>query len=144
MSREEFSKKIETLYQSYFERTISDDKEGHPQLENYTNCALITMQDDNLQSEIKRVNKYFNKIKLSEYQQAEYEKALIYQLHYVLTEGDFSNMSGYDMVTNTFTSMKELSRRVLAPRAKTILTNAGLMYRAIGGSDGYWERRRRF
>lgn len=146
MNREEYVNQIENLFQQYFEKTLSSMIEGHPQFDGYTNCALVTMQDDVLQTEIKRRNKYFNKLKLSEnkYQQSEYNRALIYQLHYVLTEGDFSNMSGYDMPTNTFTPQKELSNRTLSPMAKNILTNAGLMCRVVGGSDGYWERRRRF
>ena len=146
MNREEYAKGIEDLFHQYFEKTLSSMIEGHPQFDGYTNCALITMHDEVLQAEIKRRNKYFNKSKLfeNEYLLKEYDKALIYQLHYVLTEGDFSNMSGYDMPTNTFTPQKELASRTLAPMARTILTNAGLMCRAVGGSDGYWERRRRY
>lgn len=143
IDREEYAREIEDLFLGYFEKTLSSMIEEHPQFDGYTNCAFIAMQDDTLCSEIKLRNKYFNKRNLQGCQLSEYNKALIYQLHYVLTEGDFSNMSGYDMPTNTFTPQKELANRVLSPRAKTILTNAGLMCRVIGGGNsGYYPFRR--
>lgn len=144
IDREEYAREIEDLFLGYFEKTLSSMIEEHPQFDGYTNCALIAMQDDTLQAEIKRRNKYFNKNELYGYQLSEYNKALIYQLHYVLTEGDFSNMSGYDMPTNTFTPQKELANRVLSPRAKTILTNAGLMCRVIGGGNSWYYPFRRW
>lgn len=146
MNKEEYAEEIEDLFQQTFEKTLSSMIEQHPQFDGYTTCALVGLQDDILQSEIKRRNKYFSKSRLVEsvYQTAEYNRALVYQLHYVLTEGDFSNMSGYDMTTNTFTAQNELAARTLSPRAKMILTCAGLLCRVVGGSDSYWERRRRF
>ena len=141
MNREEYAKKIEDLFTSFFEKTLSDMLGGNPQFKDFTNCAFITLQDDLLQAFVKSYNLYFNKAEMSELQSAEYDKALIYQMLYVLTEGDFRLISGYDLVTNSMINKSELEKRYISPMAKMTLTNAGLLYRA-GSRETFifWRR----
>lgn len=138
----EFIKKIENLFQKYYEKTVSELREVHPQFGGMTNTALIQIQDDYLISEIRSRNSLFNVGKLSAYQNEEYEKALIQQLFYVLTEGDFRTMSGYDIVSNTFLPQNEMKKRYICSAAKQTLTNAGLFYPAMNGGVGRSFRRR--
>ncbi len=128
-----FIKIIENEFQKYYEKTIGEMRENHPQFGNLTNAAVIRMQDDYLTSEIKCRNVNFKLDKLSAYQRAEYNKALIQQLFYVLTEGDFRMMSGFDVTNNSFTQKSDLEKRYMSPSAKQTLTAAGLFYSALNG-----------
>lgn len=129
--REKLATVIEEFYLSFFERTLSTDLQGHPQFGKYTNCAFITMQDQALTAEIRRRNPTFDREKLSEYQQNEYNTALIQQMLYVLSEGDYRLMSGFDITTNTVIPKKEMKQRELAPLALSTLKAAGLLYPGI-------------
>ncbi len=135
MRDNKFTADIENQFQAYYETTISSLKDNHPQLGNLTNAAVIRMQDDYLTSEIKSRNTNFNLEKLSEFQRSEYNKALVQQIFYVLTEGDFRMMSGYDITANNFAAKSELEKRYMAPAAKQTLTSAGLFYSALNGGS---------
>lgn len=133
MRDKKFIKEIESLFQQFYETTISTLKENHPQLAGTANGALIRMQDDILSVYIKRRNSRINLDTLSEYQSSEYNKALICQIYYVLNEGDFYGLSGYDVTNNTFSSSEELGKRAIARIAKDTLAAAGLLYPAANG-----------
>ncbi len=133
MRKTEFIRKIENEFQKNYEKTVGEMRENHPQFGNLTNAAVIGMQDDYLTSEIKCRNVNFKLEKLSEYQCAEYNKALVQQLFYVLTEGDFRMMSGFDVVNNSFTQKSDLEKRYMSPSARQTLTAAGLLYSALNG-----------
>lgn len=144
MRERQFIREIENEFQSYYETTISEMKEGHPQFGRMTNTAIVNIQDDLVAAEIKRRNAYFNRETLSDYQNAEYHKALVQQIFYVLTEGDFHMMSGFDVTTNSYAQKKDLKERYLAPAAEETLTAAGLFYSALnGGFDGRFCRHRK-
>lgn len=132
----DFIKEIEKLFQQYYEKTVWELRSGHPQFASLTNTAVIRMQDDYLLSEISARNPHFKSETLTEFQKTEYGKALVQQIFYALTEGDFCLMSGYDVVNNTFAENKELERRYISPAAKRTLTAAGLFYSAISGGRG--------
>lgn len=131
----EFLKGIEKEFQKYYEKSIEDLRANHPQFGNLTNTAVIRMQDDYLTSEIKSRNTNLKLDKLSEFQRSEYNKALVQQIFYVLTEGDFRMMSGYDITANNFASKSELEKRYMAPAARQTLTSAGLFYSALNGGS---------
>jgi len=135
MRDNKFIKEIESGFQKYYEKTIGEMRENHPQFMGMTNTAVIRMQDDYLLAEIKSRNVNFNLEKLSEPQHSEYNKALIQQIFYVLTEGDFRMMSGYDVTTNGFAQKSELEKRYMSPAAKQTLTAAGFFYSALNGGS---------
>ena len=133
---------IEALFTQYYEKNIESLRSVNPQFAEMTNTALIHIQDDFLTAEVKKRNVNFSMEKLSAYQRAEYDKALVQQLFYVLVEGDFNAVSGYDQTTNTFAPASELRARALSPAARQTLTAAGLFYRALnGGVPDYRARR---
>lgn len=131
MDKETYTKKIEDLFTSYYEKQLSAVLKDNPQYGEYTCCAFINVQHDFLIGYIRLHNKLFRQDELSEKIQTEYDKALVQQMFYVLHEGDFHQMSGYDVVTNTVTDMAQLEKRYIAPAAKLTLKNAGLLYRGL-------------
>lgn len=137
-----FITEIENKFQAYYEKTISELRELHPQYGSMTNAALINIQNDLIVAEIKRRRGSFNSETLSAYQKAEYHKALIQQIYYVLREGDFHAMSGFDVVTNIYAPKKDLEKRYLAPAVVETLTMSGLFYSALNGGSHICRRGR--
>lgn len=136
-----FTTEIENKFQEYYETTITQLRENHPQYSGMTNTALINIQNDLIVAEIKRRRGSFNLETLSAYQKAEYYKALTQQIFYVLTEGDFHMMSGFDVVTNNYAPKSDLEKRYLAPATVETLTVAGLFYSALNGGPHLCRRR---
>ena len=132
MRNREFHKKVDAVFREYYQTTIEELRQEHPQYGNMTNAALVNIQDDFLITEIKKRNVYFNFEKLTEAQVSVFYKALAQQIYYVLTEGDFVAMSGYDVTTNSFAPRSEFKARALAPAARATLETAGLFYSGLG------------
>lgn len=140
MKDKAFLQEIETIFYAYYQKKIEELREDHPQYGEMTNAALINIQDDFVTAEIKRRNVYFTWEKLTSVQRDVYDKALAQQIYYVLTEGDFAAMSGYDIVTNTFAPQEELAKRALSPAARQTLAGAGLFYSGLGAPSRHHFR----
>lgn len=136
-----FITEIENKFQEYYETTITELRGNHPQYGGMTNTALINIQHDLLTAAIKRHRGSFNLETLSAFQKDEYYKALIQQIYYVLTEGDFHMMSGFDVVTNNYANKSDLEKRYLASAAVETLTTSGLFYSALNGGPHSCRRR---
>ena len=141
MREHEYIVKIENEFLKYYEKTLESMREAHPQYGGMTNSAVIKMQDDYLSTEIRIKRGQFSYDALSEELCAEYDKALLQQLFYVLTEGDFLIISGYDVAANSFASQSELEKRFMSPMAKLTLTAAGL-FDGGSGAESLSERGR--
>lgn len=58
---------------------------------------------------------------LSETQNEIINRACMMQGHWIITNGDFSNMSGFDAAGSSFGSLEETVKRIIAPKAKSLL-----------------------
>lgn len=116
----------------YYQTTISNLKDGHPQLARMQDVAIINMQFDALWNKIPKTRRIYDFDKMSEYQKSVFYKALIQQIFYVLKEGDFTDVSGYDVSTNTFLSPEQMDKIAISRVALKTLTDGGLMYRGLG------------
>lgn len=116
----------------YYQTTISNLKDGHPQLARMQDVAIINMQFDVLWNKIPKTRRIYDFDKMSEYQKTVFYKALIQQIFYVLKEGDFTDVSGYDVSTNTFLSPEQMDKIAISRVALKTLTDGGLMYRGLG------------
>lgn len=135
MMDEQRKKEVIHLYSLIFQKTINADRASHPQYAEIPDSAFVGIIDDELTGEIKRRNANFSPYKMCEAQREEYNKALCYQINYVLTQGDYYMMSGHDVVTNTMIPQADMAARRLSPIAEMLVCNAGLLYAGLG--DGY-------
>ncbi|MBQ7912971.1 MAG: hypothetical protein IJ308_04395 [Clostridia bacterium] len=133
--------RVKKEFNAYYQTTIDNLKVGHPQIAGMTAGAIINVQHDFLWGRLPKTQNVYEFEKLTDYQKSVYYKALIQQIYYVLTEGDFSGMSGYDVTTNSFLPKGELDKRALAPAAKRTLIDGGLFYPALNGSASVGRRR---
>lgn len=124
-------------FNAYYQTSIEALKEYHPQYSEFSSAAIINIQHDFLWSVIPKTNYIGEFEDFTENQKKVYYKALIQQLFYVLKEGDFSAMTGYNPMTNTFSSKADFEKFALADTAKRTLTDGGLMYAACNGSSGF-------
>ena len=123
--------RVNTEFERYYQSAIAVLKEGHPQLSDMNTTAIINIQFDVLWAKIPKTQRIYDFDKMSEYQKSVFYKALIQQIYYVLKEGDFTDVSGYDVSTNTFLSPDTMERIALSKAAKKTLTAGGLLYRGI-------------
>ena len=127
--------RLNTEFQTYYQTTVSRLKEGHPQYANTPDTAIINIQFDVVWGKIPKTQRIYDFDKMSEYQKSVFYKALIQQIYYVLTEGDFTAMSGYNVDTNTILSPEELAKIAISPAAKKTLQDGGLLYRGLGDAN---------
>lgn len=138
---------INKAFESYYQTTISKLKAGHPQFANLKDNVIINIQFDALWGKIPKTQRIHDFDKLSEYQKSVFHKALVQQIYYVLTEGDFTAMSGYDVSNNTFLSAADMARVAISKAARQTLLDGGLLYTGIngyGGSSAFLYPVRRF
>ena len=128
----------------YYQMTISQLKDGHPQLAGMQDVAIINMQFDVLWNKIPKTERVYDFDKLNERQKSVFYKALIQQIFYVLKEGDFTDVSGYDVSTNTFLSPDQMERISVSRLARKTLMDGGLMYRGLEGGSVCVDRCRRW
>lgn len=140
MRNGDFYKAVERVFREYYQTTIEEMRQGHPQYGDMPRAAVINIQDDFLTSEINKRNVYFNWEKLTDAQCDVYYKALAQQLYYILKEYDFSATSGYNEVTNTFMQKSELTAHAMSPAAKATLEAAGLFYPGLGAGAHNFRR----
>ena len=79
----------------------------------------------------------------TDYQKEQYKLALLEQANYVLTQGDISVDSGYDIAEGVKASRKTLHELKISDNAKEHLILCGLWNRHIknrgrSGYDGWW------
>ena len=125
--------KVNTDFQAYYQKSIKDLKSGHPQYGETHDKTIINIQFDVLWGKIPKTQRVFDFDKMSDYQKDVFYKALIQQIYYVLTEGDFTAMSGFDVSKNTFLSAEDMSRVAISSAAKATLKNGGLLYAGLNG-----------
>ena len=125
--------RIHKEFQSYYQTTISSLKDGHPTLAGLQDNVIINMQFDALWYKIPKTQRVYDFEKLTEYQKSVFYKALIQQLYYVLTEGDFTASTGYNVDTNTFISPEAMERMAISPAARATLKEGGLLYTGLNG-----------
>ena len=132
MSNTTFSiSRVNTEFQVYYQTTVSRLKEGHPQYANTPDTAIINIQFDVVWGKIPKTQRIYDFDKMSEYQKSVFYKALIQQIYYVLTEGDFTAMSGYNVDTNTMLSPDDLAKIAVSPASRKTLKDGGLAYRGL-------------
>ena len=126
------------VFNGYYQTTIDALKEGHPQLARLNDRVIIRMQFDVLWGKIPKMSILGGGFdKLPKPRQEIFYKALAQQIYYVLTEGDFTAMSGYDAATNTFLSQETIARAAISPAAKKTLKDGGLLYAGMNGNFGF-------
>ena len=125
--------KVNTEFQRYYQKSIKDLKNGHPQYSETHESTIINIQFDVLWSRMPKTPRVYDFEQMSDYQKDVFYKALIQQIYYVLTEGDFTAMSGYDVSKNTFLSAENMARVAVSSAAKATLKNGGLLYRGMNG-----------
>lgn len=81
--------------------------------------------------------------KFTDYQKEHYKLALLEQANYVLTQGDISVDSGYDVESGIKASREDLVKISISPNARNELILCGLWNRKIknrgrGALDGWW------
>lgn len=130
--------RVNTEFQAYYQKTVNELKVGHPQYNDIPDTAIIRIQFDVLWAKIPKTQRLFDFDKFTEYQKSVFYKALIQQIFYVLKEGDFTDMSGYDVSTNTFLSPEVMEKISVSKAAKKTLLDGGLLYR--GESAGFINR----
>lgn len=123
-------------FQQYYQTTIDDLKKGHPQFNDTPANVIINIQADVLWGKIPKTKRLGNFSKYSDYQKAVFYKALIQQIYYVLKEGDFSDMSGYDVSNNTLLSAADMEKISVSKAAMRTLMDGGLLYRGTGYNIG--------
>ena len=126
--------KAKKEFQSYYQNTITALKEGHPQYNNVADTAIVRIQFDVLWAKIPKTERLFDFDKFTEYQKEVFYKALIQQIYYVLKEGDFTDMSGYGVSTNTFLSPENMEKIAVSKAARKTLLQGGLLYQGTNGS----------
>lgn len=136
--------RVNTEFQKYYQSTIGELKAGHPQFANSSDIAIINIQFDVLWGKIPKTQRIYDFDKLSEYQKSVFYKALIQQIYYVLKEGDFTDVSGYDVSANTFLQPEIMERISISKAAKKTLRDGGLLYRGLDGGNTCSPRCRRF
>ncbi len=121
-------------FQSYYQKTINVFKSGHPQYAEIDDNVIIRIQFDVVWGKIPKSERIYEFEKMTEYQKSVFYKALIQQIYYVLTEGDFTSMSGYDVAANTFLSPEIMERVALSNAARKTLKDGGLLYNGVNGN----------
>lgn len=122
-------------FSAYYQTTIDTLKEGHPQYANTPNVVIINVQFDVIWGKIPKTMRIYDFEKMSEYQKSVFYKALIQQIFYVLVEGDFTAMSGYDVSTNNFLSEEAMNKIAISKAARKTLKDGGLLYCGLNGGD---------
>jgi len=97
-----------------------------------TTYGFVNRVEKIIKEEIKSRSPNIDLNDLSALQTAALEDAILEQITYVLVNGDYSLIVGYDTANNSLAELKELRKRQWSPLAVKILTNAGLFY---GGLD---------
>ncbi len=129
---------INSAFNEYYQTTIDVLKEEHPQLSMLDVNVIVNMQFDVLWGKIPKTLLCGGSFdKLPKPRQEVFYKALIQQIYYVLTEGDFTAPSGYDVATNTFLSQDAIERAAISPAAKKTLKDGGLLYTGMNGNIGF-------
>ena len=136
--------RVRTEFQAYYQKTISDLKEGHPQYADIDDSVIMRIQFDVLWAKIPKTQRVYDFDKMTEYQKSVFYKALIQQIYYVLKEGDFSDMSGYDVSTNSVLAPENMERIAISKAARKTLLDGGLLYRGVseGGACAHRPCRR--
>lgn len=131
--------KVNQIFNEKYQTTIEELKKEHSQFSIRTanSVALINNQHDFLRNEIGKYNVYFDFDKMTEFQTGVYYEALVQQLYYILTEFDFTNMTGYDPEHNIFANTDILAKVQLSRIAKGTLTRGGLLYRGLNNNYPY-------
>ena len=127
-------------FQAYYQTTINDLKAGHPQYAETAEQVIIRIQFDVLWAKIPKTRRIYDYDKMSEFQKSVFNKALIQQLYYVLKEGDFSDMSGYDVSTNSFLPPEAMEKLSISKAAQKTLQDGGLLYRGLGDGNACMHR----
>jgi hypothetical protein len=128
--------KVNNDFNKYYQASIDTLKQGHPQFGNTPSNVIINIQADVLWGKIPKTQRLGNFTKYSEHQKAVFYKALIQQIYYVLKEGDFSDMSGYDVSNNTLLSATDMEKVAVSKAAMRTLMDGGLLYRGTGYNIG--------
>lgn len=81
--------------------------------------------------EIKSNNPSFNEADLDDVVKDELWNAILEQAYYLIYNYDMNIVGGFDPITGATVPIDEIRKRSFSPLAKTILTNAGLLYRGI-------------
>lgn len=123
-------------FNAYYQTTIDSLKAGHPQFNDTPTNVIINIQADVLWGKIPKTQRLCDFKKYSEYQQDVFYKALIQQIYYVLKEGDFSDLSGYDVSNNTLLSAADMEKISVSKAAMRTLMDGGLLYRGNGFNIG--------
>lgn len=126
--------RVNQEFQAYYQKGIDGFKSGHPQYANTPASVIVNMQFDVLWAKIPKTVRIYDFEKMSEYQKSVFYKALIQQIYYVLTEGDFTAMSGYDVAANTFLSPENMERIAVSNAARKTLKDGGLLYNGVNGN----------
>ncbi len=132
--------KVNADFQAYYQTTINDLKAGHPQYADTQDNVIIRIQFDVLWASIPKTQRIYDYDKLSEHQKSVFNKALIQQIYYVLREGDFTDVSGYDVSTNSFLPPEAMEKLSISKAAQKTLQDGGLMYRGLSDSNACLHR----
>lgn len=133
--------KVNTDFTAYYQTTIGELKKGHPQYSATHDNTIINIQFDVLWRKIPKTIRIHDFSAMSDYRKSVFYKALIQQIYYVLTEGDFSAMSGYDVNTNTFLSPEAMEKISISRAARKTLLDGGLLYSGLS-DDAYCRGQR--
>lgn len=123
-------------FNTYYQTTIDTLKQGHPQFGNTPTNVIINIQADVLWGKIPKTQRLCDFSKYSDHQKDVFYKALIQQVYYVLKEGDFSDMSGYDVSNNTLLSATDMEKISVSKAAMRTLMDGGLLYRGTSCDIG--------
>lgn len=132
--------RVNTEFQAYYQKPISELKTGHPQYADVPENVIVRIQFDVLWAKIPKTQRIYDFDKWSERQKSVFYKALIQQIYYVLREGDFSDMSGYDVSTNTFLAPENMDKIAISKAARKTLMDGGLLYRGLSEGKVYTHR----
>lgn len=131
---------IEEIKSKYFEKNgenLDTVLSGTANAERYIKRVQMLIEED-----IKDKNPNYLTLKqtdkLYDFQKDAIIEAILEQIDYMMNVGDFTQVSGYDPITNSIADNKQLKKRHISALAKQILDNAGLYY---SGIKSYSSRR---
>ena len=91
--------------------------------------TFVNRVNDIVDLEIKSRNPtYRDDAELSDYQNEQIYNAKIEQALYMLNVDDYTLITGYNPITNSIVSTKEISDRAFSPLARKILLASGMFY----------------
>lgn len=97
-------------------RLTGEDDETN-KVERFINRCVEDIQDFVLENDFDHFD--FNNV--SETQNDIINKAAMMQAEWILENSDFRNLSGYDGTTGSYTSLNDIEKRHIAPKARHIL-----------------------